>query len=177
MIAAGAFADGPNALGERPLDVASDDACRALLVHHNAVFAVVRDNPLALLHFVYEHCARGAPPEEILVAPELPLRAYHLDPSMLWAPAPARAAVVAWAKDAIVGQAVAMTLSLADLPDDCAGDILDFLEMSMTLTRRQELLHHSTTSIMSPEAHTWMREVIIAAVVVRSMSSIISSEK
>jgi hypothetical protein len=65
-------------------------------------------------------------------------------------------------------QFAASSQPFATLPDDCAGDILEFLDMTMP---RMEMLY-IVTHCASPDAYTWVRKLIAAAVV----ESVISSQ-
>ena len=149
--------------GATPLDLATSQSCRDILEHHLAVLAAITANTDSLVSAAIAHSAAlsafrvPAPP-----TPTLKLRSYQLDPSFLWAPPTARAAVVAWARDAYAVQLAANTYDFTDLPDDCAGDVLEFLNTSMP---RAEMLH-VTAHCSSPEAHAWVRAVVAAAVAV-----------
>jgi len=162
-ITAGAEMYHSNGHIETALDLASEDTFRALLEHHEGVLVVLWHAPSALLSAVRTHCATmSTPPEAIFVAPGVPLRAYHLIPTLLWAPPPALATVVAWARGVIIAQGAATAQPFSELPDDCAGDILEFLETAMP---RAESLQF-TTQRLSPEAQAWVHTVLVAAVVV-----------
>jgi len=71
--------------------------------------------------------------------------------------------VVAWARDAFIGQLAAATRPFLDLSDDCAGDVLDFLELAMPHTD----LVHIAAKCSSPEAQNWVLAIVVAAAVVR----------
>jgi len=148
--------------GATPLDLATDDTCRKILEHHAAVYATVMYDPAILVAFVLAHCATLSASGDPVPKTALSLRAHQLDPSFLWAPPAARAAVFAWARNAFQAQLAATTQPFGVLPDDCAGDVLDFFGMAMT---RFEALH-VTTHCSSPEACAWVREVVTAAVAV-----------
>jgi len=93
----------------------------------------------------------------------LSLRDYQLDPSFLWAPRAACAAVFAWVRSAAIAQSASTCEAFAELPDDCAGDVLEFI--LVTHLSRQESLHIATHS-PSPEAHAWLHAVVNAAIAV-----------
>jgi len=90
----------------------------------------------------------------------LSLRAHQLDPAFLWAPPAARAAMVAWALHVFIAQLAATVQLFEELPDDCAGDVLEFFGM----THNESDLN--ATHCSSPEAQDWVRAVTAAAVVV-----------
>ena len=90
----------------------------------------------------------------------LSLRAHPLDPAFLWAPPAARSAVFAWAQDVFIAQLAATTQPFERLPEDCAGDVLEFF--GMTRNESDLIAKHCS----SPEARVWVRAVIAAAVVV-----------
>lgn len=77
----------------------------------------------------------------------------------LWAPAPARAAIFLWARNTFVVQLAKTVEPFEKLPEDCAGDVLEFLDIAMT---RKEALHIAT-HCSSPEACAWVRAVVAAA--------------
>lgn len=94
----------------------------------------------------------------------LSLDPHHLEPPLLWAPRAARASLITWARNIFIVQIATATQPFTDLPDDCAGDVLDYLEMSMT---RMESLRIATLSF-APEAHAWVRALLVAEAVVSS---------
>ena len=93
----------------------------------------------------------------------LSLRAYHLDPCFLWAPPMACAAVFAWAQRVFVAQLAATIQPFEKLPDDCAGDVLEFFGMTHT---ESELIAKHCSSL---EARAWVRKVVASAVVVGAL--------
>jgi hypothetical protein len=92
-----------------------------------------------------------------LPATALSLRAHQLDPAFLWAPPAARYAVVAWARDVFIAQHAGSIQPFERLPDDCAGDVLEFF--GMTHNESELIAKHCS----SPEAQDWVRAVIAAA--------------
>ena len=104
---------------------------------------------------------------------DLALRAHHLDPSFLWIPPAARAAVVAWTRDAYMAQHACSINPFQRLPEDCAGDVLEFFGMAMTCSDALHIAKHCS----SPEARAWLRAVVAAAVVVGSMNCFDCFEK
>ena len=153
--------------GASPLDLATDDTCREILEHHKAIYASITEDPTTLVAAALAHCATlSVSSEERLPAMALSLRAHPLDPAFLWAPPAARAAVVAWAQDVFIAQLAATVQLFEELPDDCAGDVLEFFGM----TRNESDLNAKHCS--SPEAQDWVRAVIPAAVVVSAMRTI-----
>ena len=93
--------------------------------------------------------------------PILALRAYQFrDPAFLWAPSNARARIFAWAQDVFASQLVALTEPFAELPEDCAGDVWEYLiETSLTRIEMQQIV----SCCSSPEARAWIRAVVAAA--------------
>ena len=151
--------------GATPLDLATDGdgTCREILEHHAVVCVSVTDDPAIITSAVVAHCAILSATKEPAPSTALTLRPYHFDPFFSWAPPTARAAVFAWARDAFIAQLAATSSQpLRNIPDDCAGDIFDFLEMTMA---RQEVLHISK-HCSSPEARAWVLAVLTAAVTV-----------
>jgi len=73
-----------------------------------------------------------------------------------------------------MAQVAANTQSFSGLPDDCAGDVLEFL--TMTTLERTELLE-VVTDCSSPEACAWMRTVVDDIVVVSAHMSCLPSVK
>ena len=149
--------------GATPLNLATDDACRAILEHHAAVLATIKKNPTALISAATAHCAALSASEESVLTAALPLHEYQLGPSFLWATPAARTTVFAWAGYAFIAQIAATTQPFAELSDDCAGDILEFFDMTMT---RVEMLH-VTMHCASPRACAWVHEILTAAITVR----------
>jgi len=160
LIAAGANSRARDRYGATPVDLTTDENCRALLEHHIAVLAVLNDNPDALVSAVVAHCAALSAPEARRLEAVLSARAYHFDPCFLWAPAAARAALFAWVRDAFVVQLAATTPPFSDLPDDCAGDVLEFMELALPRANSQYIMEHC----LSPEAHAWVCAMLTSAV-------------
>ena len=103
----------------------------------------------------------------------LPLHEYQLGPSFLWATPAARTTVFAWARDAFIAQIAANTQPFEELSDDCAGDVLEFLDTTMA---RAEILHVAT-HCSSTEAHAWLHEVLAAAITVRDLFANLITKK
>jgi len=159
LIQAGATLDAEDINGATPLELVTDSTCRDLLKHHAEVLTAVAVNPIILVSAVLAHCATLSGFEEYAPTTVLSLREYHFDPFFLWAPLDARAAVFAWARNAFIAQLAAATLPFVALPDDCAGDVLEFLELT---NARAEALH-ITGQCSSSEAHAWVRSVVLSA--------------
>jgi len=100
----------------------------------------------------------------MVLATSLSLRPYQLDPWFLWAPPAARTVLFTWARDVYLAQLAIITDPFEALPDDCAGDVLDYFGMAMN---RVEALHVAA-QWSSPEVRAWVRAVIVAAVSVKS---------
>jgi hypothetical protein len=137
-------------------------AYHAFLQHHATILKFVYEFPDSLIPNVVAHCATLSGCVDAAPAPALSLHIYQLEPSFLWAPGDARAAIFAWAKDAFVVHVAATTEPFTDLPDDCAGDVLDYLDLKMC--RMASLL--IATKLSSPDARAWVRAVTAAAVAV-----------
>lgn len=147
--------------GVTPLDlVTAESPCFAFVDHHSAILAILTEVPKHLVSSVLAHCATLSSCEEFVPAPVLFLSSSHFDSSFLWAPSEAREMVFKWARDAFIAQLAANIQPFADLPDDCAGDVLECLEMS--ITRRESLL--IATHCSSPQAIAWVRAVVAVAV-------------
>jgi len=116
-------------------------------------------DPTVLVFEVLSYCAALSASGETLPSIALPFHAQPFDPLFLWAPRGSRSAVYAWARDAFIAQLAGTTQPFEDLPDDCAGDVLEHFEMFMT---RSESLY-ITMHCSSPEACAWVREVVEAA--------------
>ena len=138
----------------------STQNCRALLDSHAAAFATLAENPATIVSEAVKHCANLHAAEEPLQSIALSL--HYFEAPFLWAPRAARTAVFGWAQDAFVIQFAASTQPFASLPDDCAGDVLEFLDVTMPRTEVFYILAHC----ISPEAYVWVRKTIAAAVVV-----------
>lgn len=166
LLAAGACMDVEDWNEETPFGHIEDgDACHALYKHHTSSLAQVRINPNALVSAVVAHCATLSSSNDSVPAPALSLHAYQLDASFLWAPRKARSLVFKWARNAFVAQLAALTLPFVDLPGDCAGDVLEYLEMAMSRAESMHIVAHCS----SPEAHAWVHAANVAAMAVRFM--------
>jgi len=149
--------------GATPRDLATEGTCRGLLEHHAAVLTTLNADSSALVSAAAARCTTLSAPEEVVLATSLSLRPFQLDPSFLWAPPHARNALFTWARDVYIAQLAFITDPFEAIPDDCAGDVLEFFGMTM---HRVEALHvgaHWT----SPEVRAWMRAAIAAAVAVK----------
>lgn len=155
-----------------PLEISTrgtNNACRVFVEDHAVIIAVLTTVPGGLVTSVVAHCAALSASKqlELIPKPILSLQAYHFDPSFLWAPSEARELVFKWARDAFLAQLAAETQPFADLPEDCAGDILEYMEMGMP--RGESLLIAMHCS--SLEARAWVRAVLAVKVAV-NMSAI-----
>jgi hypothetical protein len=99
------------------------------------------------------------------------LRAHHLDPCFLWAPPAARATVVAWARNVYLIQVATTTQPFGILPEECAGDVLGFLGVVMSLAEVLHILKHCS----SPATCSWVRMVVTAATAAATAVSPIAS--
>jgi len=147
LIAAGVDIDATNWDAERPIDLAIDEACRELLDHHAPIIAEVDREASALVVAAHVHWANLSKSEVPIFAPALSLCAYQIDASFCWAPPPARSAVIAWARGVKIAQFAATTQLFADLPDDCGGDVLEFLEVLMPREVMMNLSAHSLSPL------------------------------
>lgn len=167
LIAAGADITAKDANWATPTALATTcSVCWALLKHLTINKAILTSHPELLVSVAAARCATLAASVETFPNTALFLQAYQLEPTFLWAPPEARNALFAWAKNAFVAQLAANTQAFAELPDDCAGDVLECFEMTMT---RKDALHIAT-HCSSPEAHAWLRETVAAAVAVSASS-------
>jgi hypothetical protein len=151
-----------------PEYLVDDDDCREVFEKHVAILDTLGANPAALVSAAAAHCESLAAPGAPLPETAFSLGAYQLDMSFLWAPPAARAAITDWARDVIIAQLAATVPFLEELSDDCAGDVLEFLMLTVT---RSELPHLSAIH-SSPEAHAWVRAVVVAAVAAANQVSI-----
>jgi len=152
--------------GRTPIDLVTDDTCRALLESHAAIVATVHSTPSVLVSHALAHCVKLSASKETTSATsaELSPVLYLLDPSFHWAPPAARAAVFAWARNVAQVQFATLEVHLfSELPDDCAGDVLDFLDFSMPHTEWPYI----ATNCTSLDAQAWVCAVVAAAVKVR----------
>jgi hypothetical protein len=93
-------------------------------------------------------------------------RAFQVDPSFPWAPASARTTIFSWARDLFLLKKYALSFQpLVDLPDDCIGDVLEYLMSTVTRKETVGLSTHWPT----PETHAWIRAVIAAALKMRKI--------
>jgi len=154
------------------IDVESHGACREILEHHAAAHASITEDPTTLVASALAHCATLSATEEPFPATAISLRAYHFDPHFLWVTPAARIAVVNWAQYVFITQLEPTTplfKSFKTLPDDCAGDVLEFFEPGMTHERAVHIAKHCS----SPEARAWVRAVITAAVVAKATAELV----
>ena len=159
--------------GAAPLDLATDDACREILEHHAAVCAYIIGDSTRLVAAALAYCATLSASKQRLPTTEVSLRKYHFDPCFLWAPPAARAAVIAWARSAFVVQLAANTEPFEVLPEDCAGDILEYFEMTVTRKAAQLVVTHCS----SPAARAWSRSIIAAAVVEKASADLVPAAR
>jgi len=152
-----------------PLKEANDSKCRALLEHHAASLEVLEEDPQALLSAVQAHWAALSTNASEALTPmvALSLRPYHFDPSFLWAPHAARNAVISWARNVYTVQQATTNQLFAEISDDCSGDVLEYLEMSMPRIESLKVAAHGS----SPETRAWVRAIVASAVVVRILES------
>ena len=144
-----------------PENLVFDDDWREFSEKHYAILDILEADPAALVTAAVAHCAALAAPSVPL--PEtaaISLGAYQLDLSFLWAPPAARAAITDWARDVVILQLAANELFLDGLPDDCSGDVLEFLIVTVTRAELQDM----STLHSSPEACDWVRAVVVAGV-------------
>lgn len=173
--------------GATPLGLTTDEPCREIFEHHAAILKTLASNPGALVSAAHAHCATllstftnndtkatqnsdGKATEETnspSEARKLPLRAYQLEPSFLWAPCAARSLLFAWARDISIAINAAGTAPFVHLPDDCQGDVVGFLEPTTT---REEMSDISERWSLCPEVCAWVRGVVTAAVAVKHSS-------
>jgi hypothetical protein len=149
--------------GATPLNLATDDACRAILEHHTAALATIEDDPATFLSSLVTHCAALSASKKPEPETVLSLHEYQLDPSFFWATPTARCTVFAWAQDTSIAHIAVTTQPFKRLPGDCAGDVLEYFDTTMT---RMEMMK-ATTHNLSSEAHAWVREILAAAIAVR----------
>jgi len=164
LIAAGANVDTVDDNGVSPLDLAAPhSACRNLLEHHAAVLETLAKKTGELVSAAFAHCANLSASNEPVPEAALSPHEYQLNPSFFWASPDARAAVFTWAYAAYITQLATTTRPFLELPDDCAGDVLDYFVVEMARSDSFCIATHCS----SPEAHAWVAAVVTAAVAVR----------
>jgi hypothetical protein len=143
-----------------PLKLAIDDACREILEHHAAVHSSITDDSTTLVASAFALCATLSASKKPLPPTALSLRSHQLDPLLLWAPPAARAAVVAWARNAFIVHFAPTTQPFEALSVDCAGDVLEFFGMTHN---ESECI---ATQCSSLEAQAWVGAVLAPVVLV-----------
>jgi len=149
-------------------ELTTDDACRDIINHHDCAYETLKANPRALISAAVAHSAAISAPDKAVPETLLSLHEFFLMPSFSWTPAAAHNAVYAWARHAANVQLAVTAQPFSDLSDDCAGDILEFLEIEMT---RAEALHIAT-HCSSPDARAWVRAIRSSVIVVSFSASI-----
>jgi hypothetical protein len=109
---------------------------------------------------VVAHCADLSGFRDSVPAASLSWRAYHFDPHFHWAPLEYCEAIFDWARDAFIAQTAFSIQPFAELPDDCAGDIVDYLETRLARTEMLQIAKYCT----SAESCSWVCRVIAAGV-------------
>jgi len=142
----------------KPIDYATDEACRAFLKHHEEYVLPRSNDPECLLDVAIEYCSPLSASSN--VETEENLHMYHLDPYFFWAPPDARYMIFGWAQNAFTNQLAAYTQPVLELLEDCAGDVLEYLDTTMT---REDSLYYAT-ECATPAAHAWVRDVLAAGV-------------
>jgi hypothetical protein len=179
LIAAGADVAKKDPLGVTSLELASKTTSfcnifsRTALKHHAGILATLGNDPAALVSAAIAHCASLSSSTDPKPAKALPLRSYHLEPPFLWAPPAARASIIAWARDSFIIQIATTIPPFVELPDDCAGDILEYFDSQVT---HGQVLHNAMHSF-SFEAHAWVRAVVITEVAVSFYGSQVMNAK
>jgi len=161
-------------VSSRPSIIATA-AARANFEHHCALVNHLSIYPSDVIPAVIAYCTCSRVSDDLATTAELfistvegplpiqalNLHAYHFhDPSFRWAPTEARVKIFAWAQDLFAAHLVAYTLPFADLPDDCVGDVWEY--MIEIVTARIEL-QHVIRCCSSPETLAWIRAVVAAA--------------
>jgi len=142
--------------------------CRTLLEHHTSVHEVLLLKRGLLVTAALAYCAApSSRANSSIPATVLALQAHQFDPYFLWAPTRERAAVAVWAQSTFIAQLVPNTEPFADLPDDCAADIVEYLKKVKSRAETMRIVSHCST----PEAHAWVRAVVVAAVAVSVTAS------
>ena len=146
---------------------------REILEHHAAVCASIIGDPTRLVAAALSYCATLSASQERLPTTEVSLRKYHFDPCFLWAPRAARAAAIAWARSAFIVQLAANIEPFEVLSDDCAGDILEFIEITVTRKAAQLVVTHCS----SPAARAWSQSIIAAADVEKATADLVPAAR
>lgn len=148
--------------GISPVDFTTDETCGSLLQSHATIFETVDANPALLVIAAAAHYAALSGSEESGMGTALSLGESLLEPSFLWAPPSARAAVFEWARNVAMVKFATTTDLLVDLSNDCIGDVLEFLIPGMP---RKEYMDIFTLPSL-PEAYAWVHAIVAAAYVV-----------
>lgn len=162
LIAAGAYVHACSEDRASPIDLATDVSCRDVIKHHTTLLDALQADPSALVPATIAHCSAFSSVKELDQATALPLHEYHIEPSFSWAPRDARNVIFSWARDIYTVQIAAVTQPFVELPDDCAGDILEYFDLSMT---RLELLNISANG-SSSEAVRYINSILSEAITV-----------
>ena len=174
LITAGACTESEDMHGLRPLQYAVDDKCRCVLEHHAAVLAVLDANPPNfLIATLVAHCTALSDTPGIMPETPISLSAFDYDAFFLWARPSVRAAVFEWARDAHIAQLAATYQTFADLPDDCAGDVLEFLSIAMTRRESAYIVTHCSSS----KARAWVRSIVVSSIGIRVNVKLMSGVK
>jgi len=164
LIAAGADINASNLKEQMPLKLAglAGMALRTFLEDHAAVLDLLDRDSSAVVPAVVAHCPALSGLKDSVPASEIQLSAHHLDPAFLWAPSNARKAIFAWAQNTYIVQFAASSTFFKVLPDDCAGDILEYVVTAMNRIEMIPIM----TNCFSPEAQVFASAVLEASVVV-----------
>jgi len=170
LIAAGAEVGAKSKTGVTAFDlIEQSSTIYEVLEHHSAILTSLNADPGLLVSSAVAHCATLSNSEASVPPHVLSLRAYQLDAFALWAPPDARVVLFMWARDTFIAQRAATTPPFSDLPDDCAGDVLEFLETAMPRAESLRVVAHCS----SPAAHAWVRAVVSVAVVAQATADLV----
>jgi len=159
LVAAGADVRAEDHKGFAPCQLADGDDCRDIFRQLATAHAVLQACPVDFIFDVAADVVMGHSTALTEYSEPLP---YQLDPPFLWAPLSGRSKIYEWARSAFIIHAATVTEPFIDLPDDCAGDVLDYTSMSMSRLDALCVLTHFS----SPEAHDWVRRVLLTAIAV-----------
>jgi len=134
-----------------------------------ATCSTLQENPTVVTLAAAEHCVNLSEHDK-----SMPLKVPNVFQDMiglsfLWVPHVARSVLFVWAQEAFAVHVAATTEAFEDLPYYCAGDVLEFLDLT-TMARAEMLgvLAHRG----SPSVKEWVHELTAAAVAVSTVAII-----
>lgn len=157
--------------------------CKNLFDQHRATVTILENiGALDISYVAVAHCAalsgfKGYEPACEGKEPAVYLHSYQVGPFFFWVPEEVRTELFFWAEDARLLLLAATSKPFVDLPDDCAGDILEYLNFQTNrynlhsnkcdkYRKRRDMLWF-VEHCSSPQAHAWARMIFAASKAVR----------